>query len=73
MTERIDAAVQVQVDEPPPIHVMEEIALTPVDHEVDALALPLQRLAGIPDFHSPGDEIVLRLAHCHSLRPFERH
>ena len=37
MAERIDAAVQVQVDQPAAVHVIEVIALAPVDHEVDAL------------------------------------
>jgi len=44
----VGAAVQVHVDEPPAIHVVEEVALTAVDHQVDPEALPVGRLAGVP-------------------------
>ena len=63
VAERVDAAVEMQVDQPAAVHVVEVVALAAVDHEVDALALPLQRLAGVPDFERPGDEVVLGLAH----------
>ncbi len=63
MAERIDAAVQMEVDQPAAVHVVEVVALAPVDHEVDALPLPFQRLAGVPVLDGLRDEIVLGLAH----------
>ncbi len=63
MAEGIDAAIEVEVDQPAAVHVVEVVALALVDDEVDALALPLQRLAGVPVLDGPRDEVVLGLAH----------
>src|SRR5262245_15034903 len=63
VAERIGAAVQMDVDEPAPIHVPEIIALAPVDHEIDAHALPVGCLAGIPELFRAGEEVVFCLAH----------
>ena len=63
MSESVGAAVDVNVDQAAAIHVIEVVALAAVDDEIDAGALPLQRLAGIPILDGAGDEVVLGLAH----------
>src|SRR5687767_5895301 len=63
VAERVDAAVEVQVDQAATVHVVEVVALTAVDDEVDALPLPLERLAGIPVLNRLRYEFVLDLAH----------
>ncbi len=59
----VGSPVDVDVDQAPAVHVVEVIALAPVDHQVDAGALPFQRLARIPILDGAGNEIVLGFAH----------
>ena len=63
VSEAIGAAVDVDVDQAAAVHVKEVVTLAAVDYEVDAGALPLERLAGIPVLNGTGDEVVLSLAH----------
>ena len=57
----VGAAVQVQVDESPAGHVPEEVALAPVDDEVDAGVLPEVGLVRVPELPRPLEEVVFRL------------
>ena len=48
MADVVSASIQMEVYETPPIHVPKEVHLAPVDDEIDAEALPILRLGGIP-------------------------
>jgi hypothetical protein len=59
MPEIEGAAVEMQVDQPLAGHVVDEIALAPADHDVDAEILPGLRLPGIPISLRPLEELFL--------------
>jgi hypothetical protein len=61
MAEVVRAAVEVQVDQPAAGHVPEEVALPPVDHEVDAGVLPEPRLVRVPELLGAAEEVRLGL------------
>src|SRR5436305_14359182 len=59
MAEIIGAAIEMQIDQAAARHVMEEIAVAPVDHQIDARLLPELRLVGIPIANGGIEEILL--------------
>src|SRR3954466_11396536 len=59
--EVVRAAVEVQVDQPAAGHVPEDVALAPVDHQVDAGVLPELRLLGVPELPGAAQEVRLGL------------
>ena len=66
--EVVGAAVQVDVDEAAPVHVVEAVALAPVDHQVDARVLPELRLVRVPPGLRRFEELELRFTHGSFLR-----
>ena len=61
VAEVVRAAVEVQVDQAAAGHVPEEVALAPVDHEIDAGVLPEVGLVRVPELPRAVEEVVLRL------------
>ena len=59
VAEIVGAAVEVDVDQPAPVHVIEQIALAAVDHEIDALVLPELGLVGVPELFRALQELLL--------------
>ena len=63
VTEAVGAAIEMDIDQPPSIHVPEKIAFAAIDDEIDPHALPLGRLAGVPELFRAGDEFIFFVAH----------
>ncbi len=63
VAEIVRPAVEVQVDEPSAVHVVEVVTLAPVDHEIDPHVLPVLCLAGIPERPRTIQKIEFGLAH----------
>src|SRR5690606_9796794 len=63
VAEVVGAAVQVQVEQAPPVHVVQVVALAAVDHEVDAHVLPVLGLARVPEYLGAFQELLLAHAH----------
>src|SRR5690348_4546346 len=59
MADVVGAAIEVNVDQAAAVHVIEEVVLPPVDHQVDADILPELGLARVPEVLGLLDELLL--------------
>jgi hypothetical protein len=71
MAEVVGAAVEMDVDQPAAVHVVEEIVFAPVDHQIDTHVLPGLCLARVPEGLRALEELQLFAAHSgHTPRLF---
>ena len=68
MAEIVGAAVEMDVDEPAAVHVVEQIALAAIDHEIDTLSCQNWVLSGVPELFRALEELVLLVAQGTPLR-----
>ena len=61
VAEIVGAAIEVEVDQPAPAHIVEAVALAPIDDEVDAGLLPELGLVRIPVADGLVEQLLLRL------------